>query len=110
MRNATVLSLVFAAFLLVQVRVEEAHDLVEPELFGRAERRLLDFLVQVALLDAVLGAETAVAYRIGQRHGALSDAHLGIRELRLHGIEAELLSDGLAQLAQDFRRLSAEWE
>src|SRR3954462_1498551 len=71
----------------------------------RAEGRLLIFLVEVAIFDRIFGDDTALTRGFGQRHAAITRAHLAVRKYCVRGIEAELLRDRLAQF--DASRIDA---
>ena len=62
------------------------------------ERRLLIALVQIAVLDAVLGRERASAGRLDQWYGTVPASYLTIHKLHIGGIEPEFLHHRLAQL------------
>src|SRR5262245_34353881 len=64
----------------------------------RTESRLLDLLGEVAIFNAVLAGQIAVASCLRERNAAITGTHLTIGELGFGRIEAELLRDLLAQL------------
>jgi len=64
----------------------------------RGKGRLLILLVQVSILDPILGTQASVARGLGKWNAAIVRPDLAIGEFSFSKVEADLLSDHLAQL------------